>query len=181
MWYDYISVLHNSYNPVYYYKTNTRPFHFYFLEFSKITHFGYERLLGIFKHQFCYVYLTVLSWPKVQISLLSSTPKLKNRASSRLLAKTVYLKCFETKIKPCIFKAFGQKPCISSVLGSNSKPCISKVRTPRGRVSQGLAVQFVCWFFGRKASLKKSFQKRITARPRDTRPQGARTLEIHGF
>ena len=146
MWYDYISVLHNSYNPVYYYKTNTRPFHFYFLEFSKITHFGYERLLGIFKHQFCYVYLTVLSWPKVQISLLSSTPKLKNHASSRLLAKTVYLKCFETKIKPCIFKAFGQKPCISSVLGSNSKPCISKVRTPRGRVSRGLAV-FGCSFY----------------------------------
>ena len=99
MWYDYISVLHNSYNPVYYYKTNTRPFHFYFLEFSKITHFGYERLLGIFKHQFCYVYLTVLSWPKVQISLLSSTPKLKNRASSRLLAKNRVSQVFWDLIK----------------------------------------------------------------------------------
>ena len=59
----------------------------------------------------------------------------KNRASSRLLVKnSVSLK------KQCIFKAFGQKPCISSVLGSNSKPCISKVRTPQGRVSRGLAV-----------------------------------------
>ena len=154
-------MFHDFYSPDYYYKTSTRPFHFYFLEFSKITHFGYERLLGIFKHQFCYVYLTVLSWPKVQISLLSSTPKLKNRASSRLLAKTVYLKCFETKIKPCIFKAFGQKPCISSVLGSNSKPCISKVRTPRGRVSRGLAVLVFSFCTGQVADSNarcKSFE-----------------------
>ena len=47
--------------------------------------------------------------------------------------------------KPCIFKAFGQNPCISSVLRTNQKPCISKVRTPRGRVSRGLAVLATLW------------------------------------
>ena len=134
-------MLHNSYNPVYYYKTNTRPFHI-----SKITHFGFERLLylninfAMFTYQCSHAQYCNKIWPKFQTGLLSSTSKLKNRASSRFLAKTVYLKCFETQIKPSIFKAFGQKPCISSVLGSNSKPCISKVRTPWGRVSRGLAV-----------------------------------------
>ena len=55
----------------------------------------------------------------------------KNRVSRGL---------FSRNKKPCIFKAFGQNPCIPSVLGTNLNPCISKVRTPRGRVCRGLAV-----------------------------------------
>ena len=49
-------------------------------------------------------------------------------------------------LKPCIFKAKAQNPRISSVLGTNSKLCISEVRTPWGRVSRGLAVLYFTLF-----------------------------------
>ena len=59
------------------------------------------------------------NWCCVLTLLLSSTSKLKTVHLQGFWPKTVYLKCFGTQEKPCIFKAFGQKPCISSVLGSN--------------------------------------------------------------
>ena len=124
---------------------STRPFYIYFLEFSKITHFGFERLLYLninfatFTWQCSHAQYCNRIWPKVQTGLLSnsSTSKLKKRASSRLLAqnrvsqvlwdpiktvhlqgfwqKTVYLKCFGIQFKTVHL----QGP-------HSSRPCISR-------------------------------------------------------
>ena len=104
--------------------------------FKKFRDWNFQKIPG-FWHLLFMVLRSTQFGAKVQLRYKIIQPqKLKNFIFNKMNGHIFLTK----NQKPGIFKAFGQNPRISSVLGTNKKPCISKVCTPRGCVSRGLAV-----------------------------------------